>query len=123
MTRVIRRDDPFSFYRGGDKPGFELREGFGQVAAPVAKADMARFVVYRSGKEQDAGFADKLLAESLDVFLGFEEGKTDGGGVRGSPLEKIGMAGEKGGKLPEVAKHDLQIAVDQFLAMTKGERG
>ncbi len=84
---------------------------------------MARLVVDRAREKEDAGFEDEAVAEGLDVFGGLEAGKADGAGVGRSPFEDVRMSGEESGELAEVAKDDLKIPVDKFLAMTEGESG
>ena len=103
--------------------GFKVGERFGHVFAAEAESDMAGFVVDGAGKEEDAGVADKSVAEGLDVMLGLEAGEADGGGVGRSPVEEICVAREKSGEQGKIAENDLEIAINEFLAMTEGEGG
>ena len=103
--------------------GFEMREGFGHVLAAVAEANVMGFVVDGAGKEQDAGVPDKVFAERQDVLVRLEADEPDGTGVGRSPLKQVEVPLEKSGKQGEIAKNDLAVAVDELLAITKGEGG
>jgi hypothetical protein len=84
---------------------------------------MARLVIDGARKEKDAGLADESLAEGVDVSLRKEMDKTDGAGVRRVPREQIRVASEEGRELAEIAVNDLEVAVDEFLAVPEGEGG
>ena len=105
----------------GREPGFEGREGFGQIATAVTKAKVSGFVVNSAGKEENSGLGHQLFAKRLNVLLGFEMGKANGAGIRSSPVEKIIMAGKEGGKLRKIAQNDLTAAVDQLLTVAEGQ--
>jgi len=98
-----------------------MREGFRHVLAAVAEADVVGFIVDGAGEKQDAGVPDKVFAEREDVLLRLEADKPDGTGVGQSPVKQVEVALEKCGKQGEIAENDLAVAVDEFLAITKGE--
>ena len=101
--------------------GFELSEGLGHILAAVAETDVAGLVVDGAGEKEDACFADEVIAKGEDVLLGLEASEADGAGIRRSPVEKMGMAREERRELRKIAQDDLQVAINKFLAMTKGE--
>jgi hypothetical protein len=107
----------------GGQPGFELGKSLRHVAAAIAKTDVARLVIDGARKEEDTGLADESLAEGVDICLRKEVHKTDGAGVRRLPREEIRAASEEGTELEEIAVNDLEIAVDEFLAVPEGEGG
>ena len=100
-----------------------MGQGFGHVAAAIAEADVAGLVVDGAGQEKNTGLLDEAFAEGLDVLLRLEAREADGAGVGRSPIEKIRVAREESGKLWKIAKDDLEVAVDEFLAMAEGEGG
>ena len=104
----------------GGEPGFEVGEGFRHVTATIAEADVAGFVVDGTGKEKDTGFADEAFTEGLHVLRGLEASEADSAGVGGSPIEKMRMTREESAQLGKIAKNDLEIAVDEFLAVAEG---
>ncbi len=91
----------------GLQVGVEVGEGVGHVFSAEAEADVAGLVVDGAGEEEDAGVTDELVAEELDVLLGLEAGKADGGSVGRSPIEKIRVAGEKAGEQREIVADNL----------------
>jgi len=105
------------------EPGLKLGQGFRHVAAAVAKADMVRLIVDGAGQEKDTGFADEAFAEGLHVLSRLEAGEADGAGVGRSPFEEVGMAGEESSELGKIVKNDLEIAVNEFLAVAEGDGG
>jgi len=108
-----------SFISG--EPGFELGEGFGHVAATVAKADMPGLVVDGAREEKDTGLAHEAFAEGLHVLSGLEAGETDSAGVGRSPFEEVGVTRKEGGELRKVAKNNLEIAINEFLAVAEDD--
>lgn len=121
--RAIENGGPFSFYGVRGQPGLKLREGFRHVAATVTETDVARFVINVSGKEQDTGFSDESLAKGLDIVTRNKAGKAYGAGVGWSPREEITVAREERRELAQVAENDLEVAIDEFLAMAEGKSG
>jgi hypothetical protein len=109
--------------RPGSQPGFELGQGFGHIASPVAETDVVGFVVDRSGEQQDTSFANELVTKILHGLRAFVTGEPDGAGVRQRPFEEIIVAREEGGELAKITQNDLEIAVDEFLTMAKRKRG
>ena len=102
--------------------GLQLSEGLGHILAAVAETDVAGLVVDGAGEKEDACFADEVIAKGEDVLLlGLETSEADGAGIRRSPVEKMGMAREERRELRKIAQDDLQVAINEFLAMTKGE--
>ena len=100
-----------------------MGEGLGHVVAAVTEADVVRFVINGAGKKEDTGVANKLLAEGLDLFLRNKAGEADGAGVGRCPSEEGGVAREERRELAEIAKNNLEIAIDEFLAVAKGKGG
>src|SRR5271165_7345525 len=107
----------------GGEPGFEVGEGFGHVAAAVAEADVAGLVVNGAGQEKNTGFSDEAFTEGFDVLRGLEASEADGAGVGRSPLEKIRATREESAQLGKIAQNDLETAVDEPLAVAKGDGG
>ena len=105
------------------EPGFEGGEGFGHVAAPVTEANVVRLVVHGTRKQKNAGLSDELFTEGLHVLLRLEKGEADSAGVGRGPFEEAAVASKEGTKLAEITKHNLEIAVDEFLAMAESEGG
>jgi len=81
------------------KPGFELCDGFGHVAAAVAESNVARFVIHISREKKDTGFADDFITEGLDILLWLKTDKADGAGVGRGPFKEVGVAREEGREL------------------------
>ena len=100
-----------------------MGKGLGHVTATIAEADVAGLVVDGTGKEKDTGFADEAFAEGLHVLRGLEASEADGAGVGRSPVEKIRATRKEGAQLGKIAKNDLEIAVDEFLAVAEGDGG
>jgi len=105
------------------QPGFELSEGFGHVPAAVAETDVARFVIDGSRKKEDAGLANHLFAEGQNILLRLETDEADGAGVGRRPLKELGVAREEGRELGEIAENNLEIAIDEFLAVAESKGG
>lgn len=103
--------------------GFKLSKRLGHVFAAVAKANVAGLVVDGAGKKQYASVTDDVFAEGEDILLRLETSEADSAGVGRGPIEKIGVAREECAEQREIVVDDLEVAVDEFLAMTEGERG
>lgn len=123
LQKGYRSDSPFSFCRMVRQPGFQVGEGLRHVATAVTEADVTRLIVHRTRKKQDTRFVDKLFAECLHIFLWEEASEADSACIRRSPGKKIGMTGEERRKLEEIAENNLEVAIDEPLAMTEGESG
>ena len=83
---------------------------------------MPRLVVNRAGKKQHASLAYSAFAEILNVPLRFEMREADRARVRRRPVEQVLMTREEGLKLGKIAEHYLETAINEFLAMAKGQR-
>src|SRR5580693_4861102 len=73
----------------------ELRQRFRHILSSIAKSDMSRLVVNRSREQQHACIANQILAPAVNILLRLEPRKSDGGGIRRSPIENIAVAGEE----------------------------
>ena len=93
----------------------------GHVSAAVTEADVVGLVVDGAGEKENAGLLNDGFAELEDVLLQPKLNEADRTGVRRSPGENFGMTNEESRKQAEIAKDELAIAFDNFLAMTEGE--
>ena len=84
---------------------------------------MTRLVVNGAGEKENAGLLNHGFAKLKDVLLGLEFNEANGAGVGRSPGKELFVAGKEFGEEMEIAENELAVAVDDDVAVTKGEVG
>ena len=103
--------------------GAELRQGFGHIFAPEAEADVARLVIDGARKQQDAGVADHIFAESEHIARGLEVHEANGASVWFYPFEQMRALLDEGIEKTQIAQDDLQIALNENFTMAQSQCG